>query len=331
MKLTEAVNHYLLNLKVRRCSPHTLEAYGYSLLCLVELLLSLCGVTELEQVTVHHLRSCVDHLLTVPVALQKSRRPPASGLTYAVSTVCSQIARWKSFFNWCFKEELIEKSPVLRLEFPKGEERVIDAFAEDQLQKMLDMFDLSTPLGFRDYVIILLMLDTGVRRAEVVTLRVEDVHDTYIAVFGKGKKERQIGIHPDLSLLLWKYIHKYRRPVSLGESALFLSIGNGHAGRPLGRGGIGGLMGRLKEATGIDDVRLSSHTFRHTFACLYLDGGGDLFSLSREMGHSDIKTTERYLKSFKSSNARKHHSTYSPLNRVKLRSQRGSKGKKQGG
>jgi integrase/recombinase XerD len=87
----------------------------------------------------------------------------------------------------------------------------------------------------------------------------------------------------------------------------------------------------LKEKADIDEVRLSSHTFRHTFACLYLDEGGDLFSLSREMGHSDIKTTQRYLKSFKSRNAIKQHNEHSPLNRIKLRSQRGSKGKKQGG
>ena len=85
---------------------------------------------------------------------------------------------------------------------------------------------------------------------------------------------------------------------------------------------MNGLMRRLKRVTGIDDVRLSAHTFRHTFACMYLDAGGDVFSLSREMGHSDIKTTERYLKSFTSKNARMHHDNHSPINSIKLRSQK---------
>ena len=89
------------------------------------------------------------------------------------------------------------------------------------------------------------------------------------------------------------------------------------------------VMDRLKKATGIDEVRLSSHTFRHTFACMYLDEGGDLFSLSREMGHTDVKTTERYLKGFRSKNARMHHTGHSPINRIKLRSVRKSSGKGQ--
>lgn len=89
-----------------------------------------------------------------------------------------------------------------------------------------------------------------------------------------------------------------------------------------------GLMDRLKAATGIDDVRLSSHTFRHTFACMYLDEGGDLFSLSRELGNANLKTTERYLKSFTSRNAMKHHNDHSPINRIKLRSFQRKEGKK---
>ena len=173
---------------------------------------------------------------------------------------------------------------------------------------------------------VLVIKTTGIRRAEVATMRVEDIHDTYISVFGKGRKERQIGIHPQISNLLWKYIRKYRCPANPDEPALFLSVSRNRAGLPLGRGGMHALMRWLKAKTGIDDVRLSSHTFRHTFACMYLDEGGDLFSLSRELGHNSIKTTERYLKSFTSKNARMHHNAHSPINRIKLRSQRKGKG-----
>ncbi|HEX4207084.1 MAG TPA: site-specific integrase [Ktedonobacteraceae bacterium] len=205
------------------------------------------------------------------------------------------------------------------------DEKVIDAFSVMQIEQMLNVFDLSTDMGFRDYVIVLLMLDTGIRRSEVAVLRVEDVQETYITVFGKGRKERQIGIHPQISNLLWKYIHKYRRPLHPGEPALFLSVSSNRSGLPFGRGGMRGLIQRLKEQTGIDEVRLSAHTFRHTFTCMYLDEGGDLFSLSRELGHSRIETTEKYLKSFTSKNARMQHGEHSPINRIKLRSQRGGK------
>jgi integrase/recombinase XerD len=321
MRLDETVDHYLLNVEARRYSIHTQIGYRHDLSVMVRLLADLCHVVDLERVTILHLRQCVHHLLNAPVEVKRGR-PPENGLTLSTVAVGVYIRRWKTFFSWCFEEELLEKNPAIRLEFPRVDEKVIDSFSKDQLEQMLDVFDLSTPVGFRDYVIILLMLDTGIRRSEVVTLRVEDVHETYISVFGKGRRERQVGIHSKISNLLWKYVHKYRRPAHPGEPALFLSIGKRHAGLPLGRGGINGLIGRLKKATGIDEVRLSAHTFRHTFAVMYLDEGGDLFSLSREMGHKDVKTTEKYLKSFTSKNARMQHNDHSPLNAIELRSER---------
>lgn len=325
MRLDETLKHYLVNLEARRFSVHTQLAYRHSLSVMVHLLDDLCHTTDVEQVNILYLRQCVQHLLNAPLEEKRYRRPE-NGLTLSPSTVRSYIRRWKAFFSWCFKEELIEKNPAKRLEFPKVDEKVIDTFSKEQIEQMFAVFDLSTPAGFRDYVIIVFMIDTGLRRSEIARLTVEDVYETYVSVFGKGSKERQVGIHPKVSNLLWKYIHKYRHPVNHDETALFLSVGNGHAGYSFGRGGMQGLINRLKAATGIDDVRLSAHTFRHTFACMYLDEGGDLFSLSRELGHTSVKTTERYLRSFTSKNARMHHSTYSPLNSIELRSQHKGKG-----
>jgi len=320
------VAHYLMTLEMRHYSPHTLLRYGYALKVMMQLLESLCQVTELEQMTVLHLRQCVQHLMTTPIDRQKSRRPPENGKTFSDSSMCSFVRVWKSFCNWCVKEELLEKSPAARLEFPKVEKKVRPAFADEQLQTMIDLLDLSTEQGFRDYIILLLLTDTGLRRSEVARLRIEDVQANYIHVFGKGRKERRVGISPELSTLLWKYVNKYRHPLNPAEPILFLSTGGGNAGRPFGRGGMSALMNRLKQATGIDDVRLSAHTFRHTFAKMYLEEGGDVFSLSRELGHSDIKTTQRYLEDFTSDNARKHHNEFSPLNRLKVRTRRQPKG-----
>ena len=322
-----AVAHYLMMLEMRRYSSHTLVRYRYCLATLVKLLDSLCQVTELEQVTVAHLRQCVQHVMTTPIVPRKSRRPPENGKMLAASSVCSFIRIWKAFFNWCFKEELIEKNPALRLEFPKVPKKVRPAFSDEQVQMIIDSLDLSTEQGFRDYIILLLLTDTGLRRSEVTGLRVEDVQVDYIRVLlGKGRKERRVGISPDLSMLLWKYIHKYRHPRNPDELSLFLATGQNNVGGPFGRGGMGSLMDRLKKLTGIDDVRLSAHTFRHTFSKMYLQEGGDLFSLSRELGHSDIKTTQRYLEDFTSENARKRHNEFSPLNRLKVRTRRTPKG-----
>ena len=82
---------------------------------------------------------------------------------------------------------------------------------------MLASCDTNTIVGFRNYVMFLLLLDTGIRVSEFCSLQVVDVHPRYIKVFGKGSKEREIGLHPDVSKLLWKYIQKYRGQSSYGE------------------------------------------------------------------------------------------------------------------
>lgn len=99
MKIPEVIRHYLLSLETRRCSPNTLTLYRYSLNLLADLLVLKCEVTELEQVTVLHLRQCVQYLLTTRIEIRKSRRPPENGSTLSASTVVSYMRPWRSFFN----------------------------------------------------------------------------------------------------------------------------------------------------------------------------------------------------------------------------------------
>ena len=87
---------------------------------------------------------------------------------------------------------------------------------------MLATCDTSTPVGFRNYVLLLVLLDTGMRASELCGLQVTDIHDRYLKVLGKGRKEREIGLHPEVAKLVWKYIHKYRKPSDSNETTLFI-------------------------------------------------------------------------------------------------------------
>src|ERR1041384_6251913 len=95
------IRHFLMDLEMRKRSPHTMASYSYILRLLALALEQVCQVTELEQVTVAHLRQCVRHLLAQHIKIEKSRRPPANGSTLAVSTIRGHITVWKVFFNWC--------------------------------------------------------------------------------------------------------------------------------------------------------------------------------------------------------------------------------------
>ncbi len=85
------------------------------------------------------------------------------------------------------------------------------------------------------------------RIGELSGLRVNDVYDRYVKVFGKGRREREIGLHPEVSKQLWKYIHKYRRPADAGEQALFV----GDRGEPLQLIGFQNILQRVRRASGL--------------------------------------------------------------------------------
>jgi integrase/recombinase XerD len=315
MKLDDVLKHYLMDVD-NRLGDLTFVNYTQRLGVLVRLLNDLCGVTELEQVTVLHLRECVQHLLTVPVEWTHLHgRKPEDGEKLASSTVRSYVRVWKAFFSWCYQEELIGVNPAVRLKSPKVPKRVRPAFVADQIERMLAACDVSTPLGFRDRVIVLLLLDTGVRKSEIGGLRVSDVHERHIKVMGKGRKEREIGVYPEMSKLLWKYIYKYRKPCDPDEQALFIR----RDGKPLSSAGVHSVMKRVQKTAGLEDIKFSAHVFRHTFSKMYLERGGDLFDLSRELGHSNINTTKIYLEDYGSSEARKHHDAFSPLAGIDLK------------
>ena len=307
------LTHYMIDVG-NRLGDMTLVSYTYRLGVLVCLLRDVCSVVEVEQVTVLHLRQCVQHLLTVPVKIAR-RRPESGNGVLSISTVKGYIRVWKAFFNWCYQEELIPSNPAGRLKAPKAPKKVTPAFTDDHIQRMLAVCDTSKPTGFRDYVILLLLLDTGMRVAEIGSLRVENVHDTYIKVEGKGRKEREIGIHPEMSKLLWKYVHKYRHAVD-GEPLLFV----GRRG-PLGVYGIQYVVRSIKQKTGLSHIKLSAHVFRHTHSKMYMENGGELFKLSRELGHSSIQTTKIYLEDFGSTEARKDHNSFTPLSFMHLKKQ----------
>lgn len=296
-----AIAQFLRDCQVRKLSEHTLSNYTRYLRIMVNALENRCGVTDLESVTVLHLRECVLFLLS-----------PEYKVVLLASTVRAYIRAWKVFFNWCYQEELLDINPTSRLRPPKSEKRVKQTFSPAQVQMILDSCDLKTPVGFRDYVIFSLLVDTGLRLSEVASLRLDSVHPTYIKVFGKGRREREIGLHPEVSKLLWKYINKYRKAAP-DETALFV----GRKG-PLGKSGIEDVINRARERCGLYDMQVSAHIFRHTFSKQYIEHGGDILHLSRELGHSDIKTTEIYLRDFSSTDARKEYSSRSVFNDIRV-------------
>jgi integrase/recombinase XerD len=226
----------------------------------------------------------------------------------------SYVKSIKVLFRWLVEEEVIVRNPTLRLQKPTGPKTLKVTFSDAHLNALFSTCDLGHPLGFRDYTIMLVLLDTGIRVAEVCGLTLESMHQTYLKIDGKGRKEREVGICPTTAKFLWKYVQMHRVAADDSVVALFTNF----AGKPLRPSGVEKVIQRARDAAGITDIPVTPHKFRHTFARTWLERGGELYSLSRLMGHSSVQITELYLQDFQSRQARLHHTKYSPLSQLKL-------------
>jgi site-specific recombinase XerD len=153
------------------------------------------------------------------------------------------------------------------------------------------MLDPSTDVGARQRAMFCLMLESGLRLAEVSGLTVDDVHlkDMYVQVRGKGGKENYVPLGPTTHKALTRYLTVFRVPANANINTLFLNV----YGEPLKYESIKTIFDRLAVKSGI--TRLHPHLLRHTAATKMLANGADLHSVQRLLRHSDIRTTLRYL------------------------------------
>lgn len=320
MKVQAAIQGFLMDWELRNHSPNTLRTYRSQLRVVGRWLEEQQGVADVEDVTITHLRAFLVHTQQRPASSINPRRPgELDGRTPTTATMQGYVKAIKLLFGWLVDEEVIAKNPAARLQKPSGEKRLRVGFSDEHLSALFGVCDLETPLGFRDYTLMLVLLDTGIRVEELCRLTLDDVREGYLTIWGKGRKEREVGISPTTAKFLWKYANLHRAAESDAVKSLFTNI----RGRPMTPSGVEQVFDKVAAAAGLGkEVAVTPHKLRHTFARTWLERGGDVYSLSRLMGHSSVKITEIYLEDFKSRQARTQHTQFSPIGKLRLR-QRG--------
>lgn len=199
------------------------------------------------------------------------------------------------FFKWLLKEGLIPKNYLADLEKPRMEKKIPRTLCADDAKLVLEAsFHAGYRYKFEKYrnrAVIAIMLFAGLRRGEVMNLKLNDVNLENRSIFinqGKGAKDRVIPINSRLYTYLVDYA-KERNRLKPYHCFFFISLGRLKA---FGEKGINNLIKRLRKQTELD---FSAHTLRHSFATLMLEGGCDIYTLSKIMGHSKITTTTIYL------------------------------------
>jgi len=185
--------------------------------------------------------------------------------------------------------------PIKDIELPKLHKRLPPKLTKQNSLRLLEIvFNYPYKYRFqryRNHAIFAMFIFTGVRRKELLSLKFADVDVENLSLFireGKGGKDRVIPISYTLAEILKKYLEERKR-LKKTCPEFFTSLN-----RNIGftDSGMKRLVERFKEASGL---HFGVHKLRHTFATLMLEGGCDIYSLSKMMGHSDIKTTTIYL------------------------------------
>jgi integrase/recombinase XerC len=203
--------------------------------------------------------------------------------------------RWvRAFFNWMKAEGILEVSPFdSKLKPPIHRDDQVCPFTEEQLEALLAAARASRQ-PHRDTALFYFLLDTGCRASEVCALKYSDVDllARKAVVLGKGSKRREVMWSPETGRALRRYLQADGREEN---DPLFVSESGNTPGAALTRGGLLLLIRRLGKAAGLEMVRCSPHTFRHTFAVMFLRAGGSQMALMEAMGHTNLDMTRRYV------------------------------------
>jgi site-specific recombinase XerD len=196
--------------------------------------------------------------------------------------VAAVTARLKTFWRWAASQGMCADITA-GLRRPKQEQKLIPALTVQQLKSLLALCSKSSFVDRRNDALLRLLLDTGLRISEALGLTVDRLHleNGRAHVSGKGQKERFVFIGPKTQRALLRYL-AVRRNAAFGTDAVFVN----RDGSPMNRRHAHQMIVRLARRVGIEGVRVSPHTMRHSCALLFLRRGGDALMLQRSLGHS---------------------------------------------
>lgn len=273
MTIQEALTDFLIEQQIRGNTQKTVQYYSLS----VGLYARFAGSdTPLQEITLNSLRAYYLHL---------AERNISS------TTIQTYIRALRSFLTWCYQQEYIPVNLSEKFRLPKAQRKAIDVLTDSEVRSLFSCFNLRYLVHLRNYCMCSLMLDSGLRLHEVVTLTIEHTHlpEGYIIVDGKGNKQRVVPLGMNTRKFLFRYLS--RRPGCASTDRVFLMSNL----EPVTDATLRQMFRKLKKRSGIP--RLRAHLLRHTFATRYLENGGDMYALQQILGHTSLEMVKKYVHS----------------------------------
>lgn len=284
--LNQAISEFIEAKKAQRLSKNTLIDYQRTLRRFQEFLNDNPPIEEITTTDIRRFLNSLNHLSN------KSLRNTYIGLS----------ALW----TWLVAEEYTEKHLIRKIKPPKPEIRAVEPYTVEEIQRMFQVlersrivnisgkrpFTIAKPHPKRNYAILLVLLDTGVRNSELCNLRVRDLNPNFpysLKIFGKGAKERVVPISSTTFYAIQEYLEKERGEYT-PEDYLFAAEGD----KPFHPDTLHRVIKRICQQAGIRRSHIV-HRFRHTFAINFLKRTHNPYALQRILGHQSLDIVKRYL------------------------------------
>ena len=283
MFLQDVIKEFIFEIKLRNYSERTIKGYKNNILKFARYMKNEFEIVEIEEISHVHIKSYLNFL-------------KGNGLTEVyINTILKNL---RSFYKYCFTEGYC-LNVALKVGWLRERKTIIKTFSDDEIRKMMDVYNYSSYIHARNKCIMAILIDTGIRNFELCQLKITDIRETVIYIMGKGKKERVVPISPYLKKIMIKYERireGYLKNNILHYDNYFLSYRN----KPLTTEAVERIVRLCGEKANVNkNIRCSPHTLRHYFAQSQLKNGLDVYSLSRLLGHENVTITKRYLQGLK--------------------------------
>lgn len=214
---------------------------------------------------------------------------PVSDVGISPTARARKLSAIKSFYKYLtVRTKQLTENPVAEMEYPKLRKSLPKYLTLEQSAALLKA--VSGPNEKRDYAILMLFLNCGIRRSELVGLNLTDVYEDRIRVIGKGDKERFVYFGSACRKAIDIYLEERNEKVLSDNRALFGSRDNNR----ISVTAVHRLVKKALLRAGLDSTQFSAHKLRHTAATMMLSGGVDIKTVQEVLGHENLNTTQIY-------------------------------------
>ena len=254
--------------------------------CLDDIPIKDIGVTFLADVSTADVFDFLSYLAT-----DRPVNPDSPAPDYGISPAARarKLSAIKSFYKYLtVRTRILQDNPVADIEYPKIRKSLPKYLTMDQARALLQAVE--GPNQVRDYAILMIFLNCGIRRSELVGLNITDVYEDRLRVVGKGNKERIVYFGSPCRRAIDAYLEQRKKLFLTDNRALFGS----RNGNRISVTAVHRLVEKALKQAGLDATQFSAHKLRHTAATMMLSGGVDVKTVQEVLGHENLNTTQIY-------------------------------------